>query len=300
MIYRTILAAPKESPFRDQIAEAMPFIADPASLNLAVDLVKNSDPDDVTSMFIDFRMPHDTVWIEFDVDAGFIAASEHIAKQENLKETMDGFRKIGFLIEDHADGIVSIYPFTTDYRTGHTDPIAGVQFSLATGEAKGFGLDGLREAKVAKLVLAGSGTDEANDFIDRFRQFELNISFIGGVLSSRLFTLMASKDAPLDQVEENAMSRPERRRLQRSGMSEADLSREVTRIVLNQEGRNHMRAIEGNDEAGAPRRGHWVRGHLKRTESKGLVWWRSHVRGFGDPAMRPRVVTADSGPDMEM
>lgn len=48
-------------------------------------------------------------------------------------------------------------------------------------------------------------------------------------------------------------------------------SHEVTRIVLNEEGRNHMRVVAEESEAGTARKAHWVRGHLMRTETKGCV-----------------------------
>lgn len=88
------------------------------------------------------------------------------------------------------------------------------------------------------------------------------------------------------------MSRQLRRQFERRGVRLDDVSRKVTRIVLNEEGRNHMLAVSDNAGGEARRKAHWVRGHLMRTETKGYVWRKSHVRGIGDPVMRPRAVSA--------
>jgi hypothetical protein len=62
----------------------------------------------------------------------------------------------------------------------------------------------------------------------------------------------------MDLVEAGAMSRQERRRLARKGAADA-ISHEVTRIVMNEEGRNHMRAVTEAGDAGTARKAHWVR-----------------------------------------
>lgn len=55
---------------------------------------------------------------------------------------------------------------------------------------------------------------------------------------------------------------------------------------------------EAEVKSGRKVRPHWVRGHLMRTESKGPVWCRAHVRGIGDPVMSTRSAVYTSSPEV--
>lgn len=109
-------------------------------------------------------------------------------------------------------------------------------------------------------------------------QAGLAISTVLGVLH-----LIATRQGPLDRVEEPLLSRPERRRLERKGTLPKGPPPTLTRIRVNEQGRLHLAAVDDEEggAGGARRRAHRVRGHFMRKAAGGKSWRKPHVRGFG-------------------
>jgi hypothetical protein len=126
----------------------------------------------------------------------------------------------------------------------------------------------------------------------------------------RICATMAIKNGPFDQTEEALYPRNLARRMDREKLQFRDPKGEIPKFVrvdLSPSGKQHLEIMQDEalgEKGGVRIRAHWVRGHLMRTERKGLVWRKAHVRGFGDAALRPHVVTIkperDEDPDMEM
>lgn len=293
MLYRNIVTAPDHAPYVREIRKAMPFIADTAAMGMATELVSYTERSRYTEMFEGFRLPHETVWLEHKTDAPFMKVADQITGG-TARDVNERFQVIGYLFTTGPDDLVRINPFTADHDGDISEPFAGVQFSTQTGRTQVVIEHDIIREKMNKITRAGIPGQVASDFINQHISSLTDAAIVGAVIGSRLFTLMAAKDSPMDLVQAGAMSRQERRRLARKAGPGEENVPEVTRIVLNEEGRNHMRAVAEGSEASPSRKAHWVRGHLMRTETKGYVWRRSHVRGLGDPVMRPRSVSAIS------
>lgn len=296
MLYRKMTSAPDHAPFVREIRKAMPFIADTPAMGMAVDLVSYTERSKYREMFEGFRLPHETVWLEHPTDKTFTEIVDQISGGRS-GSMVSRSPSIGYLLISAPEGDIHAYPFITDEDGDVMAPFAGVRFFPGTGETQGFGQMDLYRENMFRIIGSGVGEEVAKRYMQAHTTFMIDVSIAGAVLASRLFALMEARDSPMDLVEAGAMSRQERRRQARKGASDPT-SHEVTRIILNEEGRNHMRAVAEASEAGTARKAHWVRGHLMRTETKGYVWRKSHVRGLGDPVMRPRAVSvARESPD---
>lgn len=291
MLYRNIVTAPDHAPYVREIRKAMPFIADTSAMGMAAELVSYTERSKYTEMFEGFQLPHETVWLEHKTDAPFMRVADQITGGV-ARDVNERYQVIGYLFTTGPDDLVRVNAFTADHDGDISEPFASVQFSTRTGKTQMVIDQDLARQKMEQITAAGIPGQVASDFINQHITSLSNAAVVGAVIGSRLFTLMAAKDSPMDLNQAAAMSRQERRRLTRKAGSANESLREVTRIVLNEEGRNHMRAVAEAGEPGTARKAHWVRGHLMRTEKKGYVWRKSHVRGLGDPVMRPRAVSA--------
>lgn len=288
MLYKNILAAPDHAPFVREVREAMPFVVDNTAMGMAAELVSSTDRSEFAETFKGFRLPHHSVWLEHKTDDAFMRVADKIT--EGRYGSLNArFQVIAYLFTSEPDHLIRVRPFTADQDGDIAEPFVTLQFSTLTGATQIRAETDIYQEKMRKIYRAGVHPADVKAFMDSHAAYLMDCAVVGGVIGSRLFALMSAKDSPLDQVATGPMTRQERRHLARKGGS---VTRDVTRIILNEEGRNHMCAVAQAGDPGAARKAHWVRGHLMRTESKGYVWRRSHVRGLGDPLMRPRAVSA--------
>lgn len=107
-----------------------------------------------------------------------------------------------------------------------------------------------------------------------------------------LIATLLRHDGMLKVEEVSLYPRPMRRQAERSGKPLPDTL--VSKIVLGKVGRGQveaMRSNEASDRVGAPRRTHWVRGHMMRSRSGEMVWRNPHLRGAGPLIKQVRDVT---------
>jgi hypothetical protein len=121
------------------------------------------------------------------------------------------------------------------------------------------------------------------------------------IFAARFLTLLNAGRAPIERSEPTPVAEGTRRLMRKNAPSGFTPTYQgMTRIELNRYGADHVDALrdEADVRAGRKVRPHWVRGHLMRTESKGPVWRRAHVRGVGDPVMSTRSAVHTPSPEV--
>jgi len=256
-----------------RLGQAMPFILSGEALDLVADLSPDTYEEEVVlDRLRDFRLPAPMTWFEFEMGA------------------QDDRERIGVLMRGGSGEPLSIIPFME--RGGvFFESFCMLEMDHKTNRVRLASNPEIQNRYVAQMLDAGRTQSFAMEKVEEGKHIFSEVAAMGAVYACEAVRLMSAKNAPIDGRAEPLMSRQERRALARKGVDMPDTPPVVTRIVLNAEGRAHVNAMRDTED-GRPRRAHWVRGHLMRSPTKGPVWRSAHVRGFGDPVMTPRLVTA--------
>lgn len=254
---------------RALVGKASPFILDAAALDLVAPIRSGVESaEDIGPLLLEAPLPFDSIWAEFQEDI------EH----ERLQS--------GVLIHTSGSGLL-----VCGFHRPVGGPVNEPLMFLSVNQ------DGKPDVSVdpftsAKLIRGYEGTQDervGQVFADAFPQTGWAILNVVSALH-----LIGTRRGPLDAAEEPMFSRPERRRLERSGELAKGAAPTVTRIRINDQGRLHLQAIDEEEggAGGARRRAHRVRGHYMRT-AKGFSWRRAHVRGAGPVNETVRVIGAE-------
>jgi len=258
------------------IGSARPFLID----NDAFVLINTLDMDiksgtDLVPLLLEAPFPFEISWFEYgdqiDVEGG------------DRKRC-----RTGVLIRKGETGVFACCFFRFDGQA-ILEPF--IFISVTTDHKLTMTLDPYTSPKLLKMF---EGSDE--------RRLEdasvVAMSEAGLAVSTvvRMTHLIATRRGPLSQVSEPLMSRQERRHLERKGALPEGLHPNVTRILINEQGRLHLAAVDEEEggEGGARRRAHRVRGHYMRKAAGGRSWRSAHVRGFGPLNETTRNVGVDS------
>lgn len=253
---------------RDLAYRAMPFVIEPGALDLiasvqsGVKLVEDFGP-----LLLEAPLPFDSVWMEFEEDAGGRRTGSGV-----LIQKVGGKTLVCSFHQPAGQKLIEPLLFLS------VDAEAKLDMRADPFTSPGFisGYEGSQDERVTQF------------FGEAFPQTGWAILNAVGAMH-----LIAAKGGPLDADEEPMFSRPERRRMEREGALPAGAPPTVTRIRVNAQGRLHLQAVEEEEggSGGARRRAHRVRGHYMRTAG-GFSWRKSHVRGLGQVNETIRMVAA--------
>jgi hypothetical protein len=254
----------------------MPFALSGEALEIVHDLAPEIYNEEVVlERTRGFKLPFPNTWIEYEHQNG------------------EFFERVGALMSGGGEKPLTVLPF---FEAGgmFIEPFCMLSLDHAKNES------GLRihqqafDDHVNFLLENGYDQERADLKMTDGKGVFGDIAAMSVFFLRDAIELMGAKNGPMDGRREPLMSRQERRALARKGEEPQEAKMQTTRIVLNAEGRAHLTAMRDASD-GRPRRAHWVRGHIMKAPTKGPVWRSAHVRGFGDPVMTPRVVTAAPG-----
>lgn len=260
---------------------AMPFDMTDEVIEIATDIASPDMSDDhLVDLFRSVELPAPITWLELN----------------DRRHDRSTVRYGLLLLKTDDDTVLHVKHFPM--VLGHLrEPDFSTRVNLQTGS---IALDHVDHVwNLAKRVLMGAGASESEvegrmeQAVDGMAEVVLRATKI----AYHGLQLLNAKNAPVQAEVAELFSRQQRRAMERRAPGSSKVSR-ITRIVLNAQGRAQLSAIRSEDGYEARRRAHWVRGHLMRTQTKGLIWRKCHVRGMGDPVMRTRVVSASSGPSV--
>lgn len=287
-LHAVLAQMPKNSPGRHSphfmrgLAQCMPFeVRDSAAaLVFSVMEVRNGKCDYVDA-FRGMRLPMRNTWVEYSMSAAFkdlVTPKAPLVSQMGvlLTENSDGrIRAVGVVKNPRIPPLAIPLIMEIDPETGRS----GFQFS-ERGRSY-FGAEGDLE----------KGKKEID--------FAVNMVSFATLFAARFTTLLNSSRTPIELAEPAPVEKATRRLMRKNAPSGVTPTYQgMTRIELNRYGTDHVDALRDEAEVRAGRkvRPHWVRGHLMRTETKGSVWRRAHVRGIGDPVMSVRSAVYNDAP----
>ena len=251
--------------------QAVPFVIDPDALDLitslrtGVKLVEDFGP-----LLLEAPLPFDAVWMEFVEDVEGVPTESGVLIRKSSNRTL----------------------VCSFHRRAGAPLVEPMLFMTVDVEAK---LDIVIDPFTAAHILdnyEGSQDERSSQFFEEaFPQTGWAILNAVGAMH-----LISAKDGPLGTDEEQMLSRPERRRMERKGELPVGAAPTITRIRLNDQGRLHLQALDDEEggAGGARRRAHRVRGHYMRT-ARGWSWRKAHIRGLGQVNETTRVIEAKAG-----
>lgn len=257
------------------IRSAMPFHMTDEVIELATDVAPHDLNDEVIlDLFGSVELPAPITWLEFN---------DHGDKGSVVPVGL-------LLVKTDNDTVLHITHFPIILGR-LTEPHFSTRIHLGTRTITLHNIDHVCEIERSNIMRSGASEAEASGrvewIVDNMAEMVLGATKI----AYHALQLLNAKNAPIHAEVTEMFSRQQRRAMERSAPGSSKVSR-ITRIILNAQGRAQLSAIRFEDGYEARRRAHWVRGHLMRSPTKGLVWRRCHVRGVGEPVMQERVVSA--------
>jgi hypothetical protein len=288
-LHAVLAHMPKNSPGRHSqhfmrgLAQCMPFeVRDSAAaLVFSVMTDRNGEVDPIEA-FRGMRLPMKSTWVEYSLRA---ADKDLVPSKTPLVEQM------GVLLLEKPDGKIRVVGCM---KSRVTPPIVIPlikEIDPETGQSTTAFSEGGR-------VFFGGGSSD----LERAKR-EVDFAVAGlrhtAIFAARFLTLLNAGRTPIERAEPTRVEEGTRRLMRKNAPSGVTPTFQgMTRIELNRYGADHVDALreEAEVRAGRKIRPHWVRGHLMRTESKGPVWRRAHVRGIGDPVMSTRSAVYTDAP----
>lgn len=257
------------------IRAAMPFDMTDEVIELATEVAPHDLSDEVLlDLFGSVELPAPITWLEFNDrgdDGSVVPVGLLLVKTDN-------------------DTVLHITHFPI-IRGRLTEPHFSTRVHLATGAIRLHNVDHVCEIEKSNIMRGGASDTEASGRVEWIVDNMADVVLGATKIAYHALQLLNAKNAPVQAEAAEMFSRQQRRAMERSAPGSSKVS-QITRIILNAQGRAQLSAIRSEDGYEARRRAHWVRGHLMRSPTKGLVWRRCHVRGVGDPVMQERVVSA--------
>jgi len=256
------------------IRAAMPFDMTDEVIELATDVAPPDLSDEVlVDLFGSVELPAPITWLEFN-DLG-----------------NDGLGvPVGLLLVKTDNGTVLHITHFPMIQGRLTEPHFSTRVHLATGAIRLHNVDYVCEIEKSNIMRGGLSEAKAARRVECIVDNMAAMILGATKIAYHALQLLNAKNAPIQAEAAEMFSRQQRRAMERSAPGSSKVSR-ITRIVLNAQGRAQLSAIRSEDGYEARRRAHWVRGHLMRSPTKGLVWRKCHVRGVGDPVMQEREVS---------
>lgn len=289
-LHAVLAQMPKNSPGRHSqdflrgLARCMPFEVRDSAAALVFSVMEDSNGRcDPVDAFRGMRLPMRNTWVEYSMSAAFkdlVPPKAPLVSQMGvlLTEKSDGrIRAIGVVRNPKLPPLAIPLIMEIDPETGQS----GFQFS-ERGRSY-FGAEGDME----------KGKKEID--------FAVNMVRFATLFAARFTTLLNASRTPIELAEPAAVGKETQRHMRKNAPRGVSPTYQgMTRIELNRYGADHVDALRDEAEVRSGRkvRPHWVRGHLMRTESKGPVWRRAHVRGIGTPVMSTRSAVYTSSPEV--
>lgn len=289
-LHAVLAQMPKNSPGRHSqhfmrgLARCMPFeVRDSAAALVFSVMEDRNGRSSSVDAFRGMRLPMRNTWVEYSLSAAFndlVAPKDLLVSQMGvlLTEKPNGrIRAVGVVKNPNIPPFVIPLVMEIDPETGRN----GFQFS-ERGRSY-FDADGDLERSKKEIDFAVNMVGFATEFAARFTM------------------LLNAGRTPIELGEPAPVDKPTRRLMRKNAPSGVSPTYQgMTRIELNRYGADHVDALrdEAEVKSGRKVRPHWVRGHLMRTQSKGPVWRRAHVRGLGDPVMSTRSAVHTSSPEV--
>jgi hypothetical protein len=262
----------------------MPFEVRDSAAALVFSVMEDSNGRcDPVDAFRGMRLPMRNTWVEYSMSAAFkdlVPPKAPLVSQMGvlLTEKSDGrIRAVGVVRNPKLPPLAIPLIMEIDPETGQS----GFQFS-ERGRSY-FGAEGDLE----------KGKKEID--------FAVNMVRFATLFAARFTTLLNASRTPIELAEPAAVGKETQRHMRKNAPRGVSPTYQgMTRIELNRYGADHVDALRDEAEVRSGRkvRPHWVRGHLMRTESKGPVWRRAHVRGIGTPVMSTRSAVYTPSPEM--
>lgn len=289
-LHAVLAQMPKNSPGRHSqdflrgLARCMPFEVRDSAAALVFSVMEDSNGRcDPVDAFRGMRLPMRNTWVEYSMSAAFkdlVPPKAPLVSQMGvlLTEKSDGrIRAVGVVRNPKLPPLAIPLIMEIDPETGQS----GFQFS-ERGRSY-FGAEGDLE----------KGKKEID--------FAVNMVRFATLFAARFTTLLNASRTPIELAEPAAVGKETQRHMRKNAPRGVSPTYQgMTRIELNRYGADHVDALRDEAEVRSGRkvRPHWVRGHLMRTESKGPVWRRAHVRGIGTPVMSTRSAVYTSSPEV--
>jgi len=256
------------------IRAAMPFDMTDEVIELATDLAPHDlRPEVLVDLFGSVELPAAITWLEF-----------------NDRGDDNSVVPVGLLFsKTNNEKLLHITHFVK-FNGMLTEPHFSIRVDLEVGAITIHKIPHVCEFEKRAIIERGVSNADADEKVGEI-VYEIAESVLGSVkIAYHALQLLNAKNGPVQAEAAEMFSRQQRRAMERSAPGSSKISR-ITRIALNAQGRAQLSAIRSEDGYEARRRAHWVRGHLMRTATKGLVWRRCHVRGVGEPVMQEREVS---------
>ena len=289
-LHAVIAKMPKNSPgrhsqaFQQGLARCMPFEVRDSAAALVFSVMEDRNGRcDSVDAFRGMRLPMRNTWVEYSMSAAFkdlVATKDPLVSQMGvlLTEKSNGrIRAVGVVKNPKIPPFAIPLVMEIDPETGRSG------FKLSEGGRLYFGVEGNVERGKKEIDFAVNMVGFATQFAARFTM----------LLNAGRTPIELAAPAPVENVTRRLM-----RKNAPSGVTPTYQG--MTRIELNRYGADHVDALrdEAEVKSGRKVRPHWVRGHLMRTQGKGPVWRRAHVRGIGAPVMSTRSTVHTPSPEV--
>lgn len=272
-------AAAARNVIKRLIAAAMPFHMTDEVIELAESVASPDMSDAVLiDLFGSVELPAPITWVECAVQGS------------------EGFQvPVGlFLVKTDNGSVLHITHFPK-MNSVLMEPHFSIRANLQTGAITIHQVPHVCDIEKRAIKARGHSDAEATEMLEGIvEQMAENVLGVAKTVFHGL-QLLNAKNSPLAAEVAEILSRQQRRAMERSAPGSSKISK-ITRIVLNAQGKAQIGILRAEGGQDARRRAHWVRGHLMRTETKGYVWRKCHVRGIGDPIMRDRVLSIEGTP----
>lgn len=288
-LHAVISKMPKDSPGRHSqdflrgLSRCMPFEVRDSAAALVFSVMDDTNGRrNAADAFRDMRLPMRNTWVEYSMSPAYkdlVAPKDRLVSQMGvlLTESSDGrIRSVGVVKNPEIPPFVIPLVMEIDPETRRN----GFQFS-ERGRSY-FGADGDLERSKKEIDFAVTMVGFATQFAAHFT------------------TLLNAGRTPIERAEPAPVEKGTQRLMRKNAPRGVSPTYQgMTRIELNRYGADHVDALrdEADVKSGRKVRPHWVRGHLMRTQSKGPVWRRAHVRGVGDPVMSTRSAVHTPSPE---